>query len=68
MRALKSARSSADFSKLWTASAVSNVGDGTTMLVPATVTPEQLTKANSRMATSRHDRHHHGRLATAARC
>lgn len=31
MRALKSARFGADFSKLWTASAVSNVGDGITM-------------------------------------
>ena len=31
MRALKSARVSADFSKLWTASVVSNVGDGITM-------------------------------------
>ncbi|MEU6999666.1 MFS transporter [Nonomuraea sp. NPDC046570] len=32
MRALKSARLGADFSKLWTASAVSNVGDGITMV------------------------------------
>jgi MFS family permease len=31
LRALKSARLGADFSKLWTASAVSNVGDGITM-------------------------------------
>ena len=31
MRALVSARLGADFTKLWTASAVSNIGDGVTM-------------------------------------
>ncbi|MFC7640982.1 MFS transporter [Streptosporangium lutulentum] len=51
MRALKSARLGADFSKLWTASAVSNLGDGVTMaagpLLVASLTSEPVLVAGA---------------------
>ncbi|MER6948681.1 MFS transporter [Nonomuraea sp. NPDC000554] len=54
MRALKSARLGADFSKLWTASAVSNVGDGITMaagpLLVASLTSEPALVAGAAFA------------------
>ncbi|GAA3806776.1 MFS transporter [Sphaerisporangium flaviroseum] len=54
MRALMSARLGADFSKLWTASAVSNVGDGITMavgpLLVASLTSEPVLVAGAAFA------------------
>ncbi|MEU8362693.1 hypothetical protein AB0C27_42435 [Nonomuraea sp. NPDC048882] len=78
MRALKSARSSADFSKLWTASALPFAADASTFLIAAALTPavrippgqiDRRQQAGIRwLWRCHHDRHHHGRLATAARC